>query len=282
MSTSRPPSSGWSATPFTTNRSVGPSMPSSSDTRSGYVNFARRRLRNSGMSGTRSIGYGGSMRPLCPHAAEWGHDATGPGRAAPQAPSPRRPRGRRVAGRPHRRRPAHPAGPAERAAGGGPEGSAHRGRVPERIAQRRSGARSRAARLRRREPRRWRHRVGAGRARAGRRHGPPRAGHLMGAVGQTSEARHQDRGWLTRHLAEERHEADRLGETREVIFGAQDGVASILIVVITVATATTNSYAVLVAGIAAAMAEVISMAAGEYMSSRSQREIGRASCRGRV
>ncbi len=95
----------------------------------------------------------------------------------------------------------------------------------------------------------------------------------MGAIGEASETRHTDRGWLTRHLAEERHEADRLGETREVIFGAQDGVASILIVVITVATATTSSYAVLVAGIAAAMAEVISMAAGEYMSSRSQREI---------
>ena len=92
-------------------------------------------------------------------------------------------------------------------------------------------------------------------------------------MGQTSDARHLDRAWLTAHLAEERHEADRLGEIREVIFGAQDGVTSILIVVITVATATANSYAVLIAGIAAAMAEIISMAAGEYMSSRSQREI---------
>ncbi len=92
-------------------------------------------------------------------------------------------------------------------------------------------------------------------------------------MGQVSEARHLDRHWLTAHLDEEREEADRLGEVREAIFGAQDGVTSILIVVITVATATTNSYAVLVAGIAAAIAEVISMAAGEFMSSRSQREI---------
>ncbi len=84
---------------------------------------------------------------------------------------------------------------------------------------------------------------------------------------------HLDREWLRAHLAEERHEADLLGEVREAIFGAQDGVTSILIVVITVATATGNSTAVLIAGIAAAMAEVISMAAGEYMSSRSQREI---------
>jgi VIT1/CCC1 family predicted Fe2+/Mn2+ transporter len=84
---------------------------------------------------------------------------------------------------------------------------------------------------------------------------------------------HLDREWLRAHLADERREADLLGEVREAIFGAQDGVTSILIVVITVATATANSTAVLIAGIAAAMAEIISMAAGEYMSSRSQREI---------
>ena len=79
--------------------------------------------------------------------------------------------------------------------------------------------------------------------------------------------------WLADHLSEERREADLLSEVREAIFGAQDGVTSILTVVITVATATSNQYAVLVAGIAAAIAEVISMGAGEYMSSKSQREI---------
>ena len=88
-----------------------------------------------------------------------------------------------------------------------------------------------------------------------------------------AEPKHLDRAWLTQHLADERREADLLGEIREAIFGAQDGVTSILIVVITVATATTNSYAVLIAGIAAATAEIISMAAGEYMSSRSQRQL---------
>ncbi len=90
---------------------------------------------------------------------------------------------------------------------------------------------------------------------------------------QVAERRHLDREWLAQPLADERREADALGEIREAIFGAQDGVTSILIVVITVATATTNSYAVLIAGIAAATAEIISMAAGEYMSSRSQREL---------
>jgi VIT1/CCC1 family predicted Fe2+/Mn2+ transporter len=88
-----------------------------------------------------------------------------------------------------------------------------------------------------------------------------------------AERPYHDRAWLTQHLDEERREADLLGEIREAIFGAQDGVTSILIVVITVATATTDRNQVLVAGIAAAAAEIISMAAGEYMSSRSQREI---------
>ena len=82
-----------------------------------------------------------------------------------------------------------------------------------------------------------------------------------------------DPGWLSEHLSEERREADLLGEIREVIFGAQDGVTSILAVVSTVAGATHLTSAVLIAGIAAALAEVFSMGAGEYMSSKSQREI---------
>jgi VIT1/CCC1 family predicted Fe2+/Mn2+ transporter len=102
----------------------------------------------------------------------------------------------------------------------------------------------------------------------------------MGVSDRTDPDRHLDRAWLEAHLAEERREADNLSETREAVFGAQDGVTSILIVVITVATATSNSYAVLVAGLAAAIAEIISMAAGEYMSSKSQREIFQAQIEG--
>src|SRR3954470_5691582 len=102
----------------------------------------------------------------------------------------------------------------------------------------------------------------------------------MSASDRTDPDRHLDRAWLEAHLAEERREADNLSETREAVFGAQDGVTSILIVVITVATATSNSYAVLVAGLAAAIAEIISMAAGEYMSSKSQREIFQAQIEG--
>ena len=89
----------------------------------------------------------------------------------------------------------------------------------------------------------------------------------------TKDRPFDDREWLADHLREERKEADRLGEVREVIFGAQDGVTSILAVVSTVAGATRDTHAILIAGIAAALAEVFSMGAGEYMSSKSQREI---------
>ncbi len=86
-------------------------------------------------------------------------------------------------------------------------------------------------------------------------------------------ARHLDRGWLAQHLADERKEAELLGEIREALFGMQDGLVSTLAVVSTVGAASGDRFAVLVAGIASALAGVFSMAAGEYLSSKSQREI---------
>jgi VIT1/CCC1 family predicted Fe2+/Mn2+ transporter len=82
-----------------------------------------------------------------------------------------------------------------------------------------------------------------------------------------------DRSWIKQHLAEERRKASLLGEIREAIFGAQDGLVSTLAVASTVAGASADRFPVLVAGIASALAGVFSMAAGEYMSSKSQREI---------
>jgi VIT1/CCC1 family predicted Fe2+/Mn2+ transporter len=79
-----------------------------------------------------------------------------------------------------------------------------------------------------------------------------------------------DRGWLADHLAEERRASSLLGEIREVVFGLQDGLVSTLAVVATVAG---ESFPVVVAGIASALAGVFSMAAGEYIGSKSQREI---------
>ncbi|HEV8535488.1 MAG TPA: VIT1/CCC1 transporter family protein [Candidatus Limnocylindria bacterium] len=87
------------------------------------------------------------------------------------------------------------------------------------------------------------------------------------------DERHLDREWLGQHLAEERREADLLGEIREALFGMQDGLVSTLAVVSTVGGATGDRYPIVVAGIASALAGVFSMAAGEYLSSKSQREI---------
>ncbi len=82
-----------------------------------------------------------------------------------------------------------------------------------------------------------------------------------------------DHDFLAAHLGDERRRASLLGEIREAIFGAQDGLVSTLAVVSTVAGATSDRYAVLVAGIASGLAGIFSMAAGEYIGSKSQREI---------
>jgi vacuolar iron transporter family protein len=89
----------------------------------------------------------------------------------------------------------------------------------------------------------------------------------------TAERPFHDKAWLRAHLDDERKEADLLAEVREVVFGLQDGVTSILAVVTVVAAASNDTYTVLISGIAATLAEVFSMGAGEYMSSKSQREI---------
>jgi predicted membrane protein (TIGR00267 family) len=82
-----------------------------------------------------------------------------------------------------------------------------------------------------------------------------------------------DPAWLATHLERERREANVLGEVREAMFGAQDGLTSVLAIVSTVGGATGQPFAVLVAGFAAMLAGIFSMSAGEYMSSKSQREI---------
>jgi VIT1/CCC1 family predicted Fe2+/Mn2+ transporter len=81
-------------------------------------------------------------------------------------------------------------------------------------------------------------------------------------------------------LGNERRKAGLLGDVREAIFGAQDGLVSTLAVVSTVSGATNDRFPVLVAGIAAGLAGIFSMAAGEYLSSKSQREIALAQIAG--
>jgi VIT1/CCC1 family predicted Fe2+/Mn2+ transporter len=89
-----------------------------------------------------------------------------------------------------------------------------------------------------------------------------------------------DHAGLGTRLDEERRRAGRLGDIREAIFGAQDGLVSTLAVVSTVSGATDNRVTVLIAGIATGLAGIFSMAAGEYLSSKSQREIALAQIAG--
>lgn len=74
-------------------------------------------------------------------------------------------------------------------------------------------------------------------------------------------------------IAADRRRVSALGEIREVVFGAQDGLVSTLAVVATVAGATTEPVTVLIAGLASAVAGVFSMSVGEYLGSRSQEEV---------
>jgi VIT1/CCC1 family predicted Fe2+/Mn2+ transporter len=63
------------------------------------------------------------------------------------------------------------------------------------------------------------------------------------------------------------------GGIRDVIFGANDGLVSILALVAGVYGAITESYPILIAGIAGAVAGAISMGAGAYLSSKSEQEV---------
>lgn len=87
------------------------------------------------------------------------------------------------------------------------------------------------------------------------------------------EAHEFDQAWIREHVAEERRASAFLGDIREAIFGAQDGLVSTVAVASTVAGASGDRLAILVAGIAAGLAGMFSMAAGEYLSSKSQREV---------
>ncbi len=79
------------------------------------------------------------------------------------------------------------------------------------------------------------------------------------------------------------HEVDRerfrvanLGRLREVVFGAQDGILSTVALVTSVAVAVGQNSTVLIAGLAAALAGMLSMATGAYLGSRAEQDVQRA------
>ena len=67
-----------------------------------------------------------------------------------------------------------------------------------------------------------------------------------------------------------------MGRLREVVFGAQDGILSTVALVTSVAVAVGETSTVLVAGLAAAFAGMISMATGAYLGSRAEQDVVRA------
>ena len=68
----------------------------------------------------------------------------------------------------------------------------------------------------------------------------------------------------------ERHRTDRIGWLRAAVLGANDGIVSTASLVLGVAAAHATHSSVMVAGIAGLVAGAMSMAAGEYVSVRSQ------------
>lgn len=68
----------------------------------------------------------------------------------------------------------------------------------------------------------------------------------------------------------ERHRTDRIGWLRAAVLGANDGIVSTASLVLGVAAAHATHASVMVAGIAGLVAGAMSMAAGEYVSVRSQ------------
>jgi len=68
----------------------------------------------------------------------------------------------------------------------------------------------------------------------------------------------------------ERHRTDRIGWLRASVLGANDGIVSTASLVLGVAAANAARGDILIAGVAGLVAGAMSMAAGEYVSVRSQ------------
>ena len=77
-------------------------------------------------------------------------------------------------------------------------------------------------------------------------------------------------------LDKEPFQVANLGRLREVVFGAQDGIISTVALTTSVAIAVGTTSTVLVAGLAAAAAGTISMAAGAYLGSRAEEDVREA------
>src|SRR3954451_3369994 len=79
---------------------------------------------------------------------------------------------------------------------------------------------------------------------------------------------------VRRGLTEEAlHRGGRSGTLRAAVFGANDGLVSNLSLIMGVAGAKADNHVIVLAGIAGLLAGAFSMAAGEYISMQTQREM---------
>ncbi|ROU09467.1 VIT1/CCC1 transporter family protein [Lysobacter enzymogenes] len=74
----------------------------------------------------------------------------------------------------------------------------------------------------------------------------------------------------------EAHRSERVGWLRAAVLGANDGIVSVAGLVVGVAASGADAAAILTSGIAGTVAGAMSMAAGEYVSVRSQADTERA------
>ena len=74
-------------------------------------------------------------------------------------------------------------------------------------------------------------------------------------------------------VAGERWRVASLGRIREVVFGAQDGLLSTMLLVTAVAASNVENTTVLIAGLAGALAGMLSMATGAFLGSKAQQDV---------
>lgn len=74
----------------------------------------------------------------------------------------------------------------------------------------------------------------------------------------------------------ENHLAGRSGWLRAAVLGADDGLVSVSSIIVGVATSKTSVALLVAAGLAGLVADAMSMAAGEYVSVNTQRDVQQA------
>lgn len=88
-----------------------------------------------------------------------------------------------------------------------------------------------------------------------------------------TDVMHRRRAAESRKTDEAWHRAGQAGTLRAAIFGVSDGLVSNLSLVMGVTGASADNHIIVLAGIAGLLAGAFSMAAGEYISMQSQREL---------